>query len=586
MGQPPLRATRLAGLLAALAAVALGFAAQGAVGLSANGALVGKNEFAHLEGCAKELAAKGCAAEVADLLDVMTRLGDDGAALAKTRDACSKSLDKVKAKPPASGAAVASIARTLHSCASDMTKLIAALDAKDAATLAEQILRVDDEQPLAHETLGQVFEKPANAKAGAGAWTTPEQQRLAKRREIERRRAGAQASHRDRALRTRRAARDRPSPAVVVRYGNVQFHSTMAPEKLQRIVRRGLRDGVLQVPARPSCSGACHAQKTSHKFGDAFEARAMREGGRARCRDQRTQGRPRGRGPRARPAIDERGFYVEQSLRRGELPLLRHADDGARVLPGERTRAAAVPGRRPPPLALPHPLRQPAAGHHHDPKDAARGGQRRASARDAREEKRARDVAARPLRRAALDDLRGAARTALVELVRRRRLGPSTLDLVKRRSSVEYLQESCSSTSCYARPRRIPETTRPLKRDRAQARRRARRLRGALPRLAPAEADAARPARSPSRPPPTTSRQRREAAASRPPTARKLAWDSSKYGAFAPMQIDRELSNACALHVRYLKLTPTSSRSGPTRTRSTRNRRGSAARAAGPGPTR
>ncbi len=32
-----------------------------------------------------------------------------------------------------------------------------------------------------------------------------------------------------------------PSPATVVRYGNLEVHSNMPPEKLERIVRRGLQ---------------------------------------------------------------------------------------------------------------------------------------------------------------------------------------------------------------------------------------------------------------------------------------------------------------------------------------------------------
>jgi hypothetical protein len=566
MGQPPLRAKRPAGLLAALAAVALGFTAHGAVGLSANTALVGKNEFAHLEGCAKELAAKGCAAEVADLLDVMTRLGDDGAALAKSRDACSKSLDKVKAKPPASGAAVASIARTLHSCASDMTKLIAALDAKDAATLAEQILRVDDDQPLAHETLGQVFEKPANAKAGAGAWTTPEQQRLAKRRrEIEA--AIAQVRKLEIPLETAPSelaalhAID-PSPAVVVRYGNVQFHSTMAPEKLQRIVRRGLqamalskflRGLPLEVPAA--------LKKTSHKF-VMLEARAMYEkavglavAAKGLKADREAAALERG------GYIDERGFYVEQSL--SEVSCYCFVT----LMMGLEYYRAGEP--EPQPCLVGGHLHwlcltlfgSPLPGIDHDPKDVPHAEARTSDrARDAQEEQRARDVANAGL---------SGARRWMTFLAARGEDPPWSnsfvddisklvdLDLVKSTFVVEYLQESSlfnellrttAQDSGDKRPRK--DVIEP-KLDGGLAAFEARFHAWLLPRPTPLVQRLALPPASDDKP------TKEEAAAlAALDRARKLAWDSSKYGAFAPMQVDSELSNACALHVRYLKLHP------------------------------
>jgi len=571
MGQPFRRAQRLAGLLAVLVAAAPLFA----VGRqTVVGARVGKNDFAHLESCAKELAAKGCAAEVADLLDVMTRLGDDGAALAKTRDACAKSLekDKGKAKPPASGAAVASIARTLHSCASDMTKQLAALDAKDAATLAEQILRVDDEQPLAHETLGQTFEKPADAgakaksDAKAGAWLTPEQKRvLARRREIQT--AVVQARRLEIPLEVAPStfaplqAID-PSPATVVRYGNLEFHSNMQPERLQRIVRRGLqamalskfvRGLPLEVPAALKKLGRKYVLLTAKTQYDkaidvAVAAKGIKEADAAAARERGGY-------------IDERGFYVSEGVSEVQDYCFVVLVLGLRYYEGDdpEPQPCLVKGH----LewlcltmfgsSLPGIVSESKEVPHADATTSDR-------ARDQREEKRAREV-----RDAGISG----ARRWMTFLASRGQDPPWSnsfvsdiallidLDLVKSTFVVEYLQENLAfndllrTTGTKSGDKRTRTEQIESKLDGGLPAFEARFRAWLLPRPVPVVQRLARPPASEETP-----TKEEEAALVALDRVRKVAWDIAKYGAFEPMQVDRELSTACALHVRYLKLHP------------------------------
>ena len=563
MGQPFRRAQRQIGLLAVLAAAVPSRAADGP---ARSGALIPRSDFAHLEGCAKELAAKGCAAEVADLFDVMTRLGNEGAALAKTRDACTKSLEKVKAKAPASGAAVASIARNLRSCASDMSKQIAALDVKDAATLAEQILRVDDEQPLAHETLGHVFEKPAHAKAGAGTWTTRERQRLARRRrEIEA--AIAQVRKLEIPLETAPSelaalhAID-PSPAVVVRYGNLQFHTTMAPEKMQRIVRRGLqamalskflRGLPLEVPValkKASCRFVMLEARTMYEkaVGLAVAAKGLKAERAAAALESGGY-------------IDERGFYVEQSVSEVSCYCFVTLMMGLEYYrAGEHEPQPCLVGGHLHWLCLTL-FGSPLPGIIHDPEDVPRAERRTSDrARDAQEEQRARDVAEAGL---------SGARRWMTFLASRGEDPPWSnsfvddisklvdLDLVKSAFVVEYLQESSLFNELLRTTAQDYDDKRPRKDviepklDGGLAAFEARFHAWLLPKPTPLVQRLALPPATDDKP--TREEQAALAALDR---ARKLSWDSSKYGEFTPLQIDRELSNACALHVRYLKLHP------------------------------
>src|SRR5262245_8491968 len=120
-GLLPKVAPRFVSILAGLLVVA-------ATGRLAGGdePLLPKGSLQRLESIAKEAAAKGRDAEMIELLDVLRRLGDEPAQLAKVRGECAKSL--AGASAPAAGPAVAALARDLHALASELLKQLPKLE--------------------------------------------------------------------------------------------------------------------------------------------------------------------------------------------------------------------------------------------------------------------------------------------------------------------------------------------------------------------------------------------------------------------------------------------------------------------------
>jgi hypothetical protein len=555
-------------LLLALLAVA---AARRGGGGAADGALIGKADFAHLESHAKDLAAKGCAAETAVVLDVLVRVGDDGAALAKTRDACSKSL--AKTKTPAAGAAVASLAHSIHGTAGDLCKQLAALGVKDSTTLAEEILRLDDDQPLAHEALGQTFEKaadPSSKSKGdpkAGAWLTPEQQRvLARRRDIN----AAILKARKLEIPLEVGVSDfaplralDPSPMTVVRFGDLQFHSTMGPEQLQRVVRRGLQALALSkflrgldvdVPATLRKTKRTYVMLTSkalydHAIDVAVAAKGILPADAAASRAQGGY-------------IDRRGFYLENSLSEVEnycflvlvLGQTYFYDDDPPPQPclikGHLNWlclsffGSALPG-----IVF-------------NPKLEVRRGDATTSdrAQDALEEKRAQEVADAGISGARRWMVFKAARGEdppwansfvddIAQLV--------DFDLVKSTFVVEYLQE-LSTFDELLHKTAMKSGDKRSRKEQIEAR-----FEGGLPAfearfhawLLPREAAVVQRLAKPPAPAEKTTKDEQAALAALD-RVRRATWDVALYGEFEPMQIDRELSTSCGAHAHYLRLHP------------------------------
>jgi hypothetical protein len=93
--------------------------------------LVGRSDLAKLETAAKDLATKGREGELEELLQILAAMKEEPATLVKLREACLKTLAKTKA--PATGPAVASVARSLRSIATTLAKQLATLDDQRAA---------------------------------------------------------------------------------------------------------------------------------------------------------------------------------------------------------------------------------------------------------------------------------------------------------------------------------------------------------------------------------------------------------------------------------------------------------------------
>jgi hypothetical protein len=137
-----------------------------------DGPLVPKAQLQKLEAIVKDVASKGRDAEMNDLLDVVRRMGEDAAVLVKVRADATKALAKVKA--PARDASLVGIAHGLHAVAGDLARDLGRLDDTPRGTLAEQILRLDDDQPVAHKILGHLNEN--------GGWISEEAKQLRARR--------------------------------------------------------------------------------------------------------------------------------------------------------------------------------------------------------------------------------------------------------------------------------------------------------------------------------------------------------------------------------------------------------------------
>jgi hypothetical protein len=205
----------------------------------ADGPLVPKAQLQKLEAIVKEVAAKGRDAEMNDLLDVLRRMGEDAAVLAKLRVDASKALRAVKT--PARDASLVGIAHGLHSIAGDLAKDLGRLDDTPRGTLSELILRLDDDQPAAHKMLGHLNED--------GKWTSEESKRLkAKRAAIQA--AIVQARGLEVPLTSEPvafaplAAID-PAPANSVRFGKLELVSTWELPRLERLMRGVLRAAAL-----------------------------------------------------------------------------------------------------------------------------------------------------------------------------------------------------------------------------------------------------------------------------------------------------------------------------------------------------
>jgi len=205
----------------------------------ADGPLVPKAQLQKLEAIVKDVASKGRDAEMNDLLDVVRRMGEDAAVVAKVRTDASKALAKVKT--PARDASLVGIAHGLHAIASDLAKDLGRLDDTPRGTLAELILRLDDDQPAAHKMLGHLNED--------GKWTSEESKKLkAKRAAIQ----AAIVKARDLEIPLTSepitfaplAAID-PAPANSVRYGKLELISTWELPRLERVMRGVLRAAAL-----------------------------------------------------------------------------------------------------------------------------------------------------------------------------------------------------------------------------------------------------------------------------------------------------------------------------------------------------
>lgn len=205
----------------------------------AEGPLVPKAQLQKLEAIVKDVAAKGRDAEMNDLLDVLRRMGEDAAALSKLRADAAKTLAAVKV--PARDAALAGIAHGLHAFAGDLAKDLGRLEDTPRGTLSELILRLDDDQPAAHKMLGHLLED--------GRWTSDEAKELkARRAEIQA--AIVKARDLEIPLTSEPAtfaplAAIDPAPAYSVRFGKLEILSTWELPRLERIMRGVLRAAAL-----------------------------------------------------------------------------------------------------------------------------------------------------------------------------------------------------------------------------------------------------------------------------------------------------------------------------------------------------
>ena len=516
--------------------------------------LAPKAPLQRLESIAKDAAARGRDAEMVELLDVLRRLGEEPAQLAKVRGECLKSLAAASAAAPATAPALTRIARDLHLLAGELTRLLSAPRDARSDALAVQILRLDDEQPLAHQLLGHAFEN--------GQWTSDEWRRqVARRSEIE----AALAESKRLAIPLEcvpcefepLAAFD-PRPATAIRYGRVEVIATIEPKRLERIVRNVLRAAALSnflrcgevaVPGplmdfRETIVLIAEREKYLRSIERALAAKALKpeEEGRARALDG---------------YVDGRGFYV--AAHAGEVAscadLLFELDHGwldpnlqVCLVCGHVNWLCLTCFGATMPRVVP------------DPGDGERGGGRSFERpRDTPEERRAVALASAGISGArrfmtfkALHGEDPAWSRSFVDDVWKL----VDLDLLKSTFVVEFLQESGRFETLLRRTAMKEQEKRSI----------AEVIEAEIPEGLPAfeerfdawllphgaaivqRLEAAAQSERPSR--------EEAAALAELESIRRAAWDEKRFGPFRPIDCDRELSAACVRHAAYLKLHP------------------------------
>jgi hypothetical protein len=515
-----------------------------------DGPLVPKAQLQKLEAIVKDVAAKGRDAEMNDLLDVLRRMGEDAAVLVKVRADATKALAKVKA--PARDASLVGIAHGLHAVAGDLARDLGRLDDTPRGTLAELILRLDDDQPAAHKMLGHLNEN--------GGWISEEAKQLrARRAEIQA--AIAQARVLAIPLTTEPSTFEHlaavaATPATVVRFGRFSVISTLAAPRLERIVRGVLRAAALSeaVRGRPLAVPAAFQfnrqtfvvlseRETYLKSIDLSQAKGgiTREGA-VQLRDLY--------GYR-----DERGFYVALGI--GEVDacvtLLEHLAEiwltkgGQPCLLGGHQNWLCLTyfGKRMPGVVS-------------DPKKAAADGGRTSDRpRDTPEEKQAKDLASAGISGARRWLLFKAAHgedpawaNSFVDDVSKL----EGFDLLKSTFVVEYLQEA----------RRLEELMRKTATTDLEKRDRRELIAAQIPEglaafeerfhewLLPYGGAIAQRLTRAAQPPDKLSKDEAAALADLD-RVRREGWVEESFGPYVPLEFDRELSNACALHVAYLR---------------------------------
>lgn len=516
--------------------------------------LVAKAQLQKLGSIAKEVASKGRDSEMNDLIDVVRRMGEDPAVLSKLRSDCSKALAAVKS--PQGGPALVGIAHGLHSFAGDLGKQLGRLDDTPRGTLAELLLRLDDDQPSAHKMLGHLNEN--------GQWTSEEsKRRKARRAEIQA--ALVKARGLEIELQTAPsnfaplAAVD-PAPATSIRYGRLEFVSTWEAPRLERIVRGVLRAAALSefVRGRPLTVPAVLSNDKrifvllheKEKYLKSIDLRLQRGAVKA---DEAAQDRELG------GYIDERGFYVSNSV--GEV-------DACTGLLQDLVEDWLVPGVQPC-LSGGHSnwlcltyFGETMPGFAAEPKKGAAAADGRTSdrPRDTVEEKQAEQLASA--------GLSGARRWLLFKAAHGEDPAWSNsfvdevaklldLDLLKSTFVVEFLQETA----------RLDELMRKTSMAAKEARPRQDVIAGQIPEGLPAfeerfhewllpygGAIAQRLLRA-GQPPDKTSKDE-SAALSDLDRIRRECWVQESFGPYEPVAFDRDLSTDCARHVSYLKLHP------------------------------
>lgn len=537
--------------LATLASLASGVAGALATGAAAGDPLVSKSQLQKLEAIAKDVASKGRDAEMEDLLDVVRVLGEDPTALVKARADCSKAIAGVKVA--ATGAPIAGIGRGLHSLASDLAKLLGPLDDTKRGTLAEQILRLDDDQPTAHKMLGHVLEN--------GQWQSEEWKKLcARRRDIQ---AALLRSRRLEIALECKPAQFAPlaafdkAPQTSVRFGKVEVISTLEAPRLERMVRSTLqaaalsnflRGGALEVPPalkswNETIVVVCERQKYLDALDRAVEAKGVEAGELARLRDLSGY-------------YDTRRFYLTQSVSEVQCCADLLLEFSLAWLP--ETLQVCLTGGHVNWLALacfgttiPGIVEDQKAGAAHEAVTSDRP-------RDTPEEKRAKSLESA--------GISGARRYLVFKAMHREDPAWShsfvddisklvDLDLLKSTFVVEYLQEVEQFDALLRRSAMKPKEKKsyaevieaqifeglPAFEERFHA--------WLLPRGAAVVQRLERAAQPPDKP------SREEAAAVADlERIRRQAWNEKSFGPYVPVELDRELSSACAKHVDYLKL--------------------------------
>ena len=187
----------------------------------------------HLRALTDDVARAGDEELVAAMRSLLVALGDDEAALAKLEPSWRKALEEKPLEP----AERDKLVRKLREEARSLARGLPALDEASRPALARAILVLDAQDAAAQTALG-------NAQDEHGAWMTPERASW----KLGAARASALMAE-ARRLPLAIERRESGNPALVELYGHanqvgtrsIDVHSTIAPERLERVLSQALR---------------------------------------------------------------------------------------------------------------------------------------------------------------------------------------------------------------------------------------------------------------------------------------------------------------------------------------------------------